>query len=329
MVRVWALSSLLLVVSVAHGQDAPDAVEEEPDASRAGETEDGAPGEVVAPGERARELWQRGIDLAAEERWGEALEYFRRSRELMERPSTVLNIAACLERLGRLNEAVDAFQTFLRISDPEAEAAFRAGAEQTLERVRQRISHLELSLDPADATVAVDGSPTEGDTSPRYLSLDPGGRNIRVSHDGYAETSFRVALLPGARESRDVTLEPLPEPETVVRVERQIRPTDPAPWIVFGAGAAVAISGGVMIGAAQVDADRVENPPAGSTWGDIEEAYDRALALRITGPALLGVGVAAMVAGITWHFVIDGYDNEHAIAILGIGPTEVSWRVDF
>ena len=51
--------------------------------------------------EEARVLFERGLALTDEERWAEALEYFRRSRAISERPSGVYNAAVALYHLGR------------------------------------------------------------------------------------------------------------------------------------------------------------------------------------------------------------------------------------
>ena len=98
--------------------------------------------------QEARELFRQGLALVQEERWGEALEYFRRSRALAERPSTIFNIGSVLVRIGRMAEAVVALEEFLRVSDPQASEAERREAERLLTEARTARARLTLTLTP-------------------------------------------------------------------------------------------------------------------------------------------------------------------------------------
>src|SRR3989442_6429932 len=90
---------------------------------------------------QARTFFEQGVQFADQERWGEALEYFRRSRALLERPRTVFNMGNALVRLGRHVETVQALQDFWRISDPQHDAELRALATQMLGQSRAAIAH--------------------------------------------------------------------------------------------------------------------------------------------------------------------------------------------
>jgi len=80
----------------------------------------------------ARALFQSGMRLVEQERWGEALEFFRRSRAIASRPSTVFNIGSMLVRLGRMAEAISTLEEFLQLSDARQNAAERAEAQRLL-----------------------------------------------------------------------------------------------------------------------------------------------------------------------------------------------------
>lgn len=162
--------------------------------------------------QEARTLFERGIQLIDEERWGEALEYLRRSRAIVERPSTVFNIAAALLRLGRPTEGVEAIQAFMRLVDRASDPQRYAEAQQMLQTAQGSVVHLQLTVSPAHATVQVDGRASPGEGPTREILVDPGRRVIEVSASGFESRSTTLESLPGARESRSITLPAVARP---------------------------------------------------------------------------------------------------------------------
>lgn len=158
----------------------------------------------------ARTLFQSGMRLVEQERWGEALEFFRRSRAIAARPSTVFNIGSVLVRLGRMAEAIETLEEFLRVSDPRQNAAERAEAQRLLGEARAARSTFTLSTNVSDAHVFIDGAAVEGQGADRSLQLDPGSHVVRLTADGHEEQSFSISVLPGQSQARAVVLRPLP-----------------------------------------------------------------------------------------------------------------------
>lgn len=164
----------------------------------------------TAPLTEARTLFEQGMRLVEAERWGEALEFFRRSRALAERPSTVFNTGSVLVRLGQMAEAIETLEAFLRVSDNAANAAERAEAQRLLGEARLAQGRLALALNVADAEVFVDAGLVAGGGDRRALLLDPGAHRLRVVAAGHAEQSLSVSVLPGQAQSIAVTLQALP-----------------------------------------------------------------------------------------------------------------------
>jgi tetratricopeptide (TPR) repeat protein len=94
---------------------------------------------------------------------------------------------------------------------------------------------------------------------------------------------------------------------------------DPAPWIVLGVGAAVAIGGAVLMGVGVSEADRVSNAPDGSRWPELQSIASTADTLWGTGIVMLGVGAAALVAGLAWG-IAGSSSSSRSSARLRIGP---------
>lgn len=160
--------------------------------------------------DKARELFEQGVSYASQERWGEALEYFRRSRALVQRPSTLFNIGVALLRLGRPTEALRALDDYLRTADPQGDAERRAEARRMLEVALQSTARLTVGVEPPAAEVRVDGERVPGEGATREVQLDPGDHRIEASADGYEPVEREVSVLPGERRTTRLQLEVAP-----------------------------------------------------------------------------------------------------------------------
>lgn len=211
--------------------------------------------ETPASSAEAQALFRRGVELGEQDRWAEALEVFRRSREIAERPNTVFNIAFALHRLGRFTQSLDVFDEYLGMTEGET-------SERRDEAVRLRgealasLAEIELEVVPPDARVLVDGEPAAVATgSPRALRLDPGRHVLRGTAPGYEEGVLSTAVLAGERGGRTLALTPRgavppggdgrddPPPGSSVLEE-------PLFWVIAGvvlAGAGVGIGVGVAV----------------------------------------------------------------------------------
>jgi hypothetical protein len=223
------------------------------------------------PTQRARELFQQGLERADQERWSEAVELFREARGLVERPSIVFNLGVALVRLGRAVEARQVFERFIEIADARREARDIAAARRHLNELASVVATLELHVDPPNAIVEVDGAIADGDGATREIAIDPGSRRVVVHFEGYEPERFEIAMSPGARELREVTLEVIPPPMPF--------PPEPAPS---------------------------DPSPAPQDGGGIEgEAW---LWILIGGVVLAGVGLG-LGFGVQWTDPVEGYDG--------------------
>jgi hypothetical protein len=170
-----------------------------------------SPGAARAQGatDEARELFLKGVQMADEQRWGEAVQYFRQSRELMDRDSTVFNLAVALFRAGKYRDAITAFEEFLGMVDPKAPAQVKSEAQGFLRKARASVAKVQLTVSPENAVVSVDGETLEGTGSQRELILDPGPRRLRIEAPSFLPQTIRLSLMSGAEASTQVELVPL------------------------------------------------------------------------------------------------------------------------
>jgi hypothetical protein len=179
--------------------------------------------------ERARDAFREGASLAKDAQWGAALAAFERSAKLRPHPWTTYNIAVCERALGQY---VRAGRTFTRALAERRDGADLPDATVAdIARFQQEIGGLvgtlDVRLDPADASVAVDGQPLEatGDAGdvPTLLAgtqpagpgkpapaarfrvvLDPGAHVFVISRAGFADAVHGETVRPG--EKRDIAL---------------------------------------------------------------------------------------------------------------------------
>lgn len=154
----------------------------------------------------ARALFEQGRAAADGERWVEALDAFRRSHAIMERPSILFNIASTLIRLGRAREAIATIEALEALADPVRDARLLSDSAAIRRQALDSLRHVTLRVRPDDATVDVDGQVLEGSGAERSTTLDPGAHAVVVRAEGYEVARF--TLEPGV-DSRDVVLEPL------------------------------------------------------------------------------------------------------------------------
>ncbi|MEZ4406883.1 MAG: PEGA domain-containing protein [Polyangiales bacterium] len=170
----------------------------------------------VDPLATAREAFQQGVAFTQQQRWGEAVEAFRRSRAAADRPRTVFNLALALQHLGRMREARQALHECLAMPATQSDASLVRDAETLLAAVRGAVATLELQVAPTESTVRADGELRTGSGRARLVDLDPGRHAVNVSAEGMNAQDFSLTLSPGERVVRRVDL--ASRPATVVIV---------------------------------------------------------------------------------------------------------------
>jgi hypothetical protein len=249
----------------------------------------------------ARSLFERGVQLSAQERWGEALDYFQRSRALVERPNTVFNLATTLVRLGRLVEARVALQDYLRISDASRDQATRADAQRMIDNASSAIATLALAVTPADADVRIDGRATLGTGAARAIELDPGTHTLTISQRGYVTSTTPLSAGPAERMSRAIALAPLSTTGAISITAAPITATIRIDGRLVGIGSySDALEPGSHIVEVTADGFEATRRPVVVARGDnivIHAALSRQRNF-LTSPAFLGTAGGVVVVGV-------------------------------
>lgn len=158
--------------------------------------------------DEAKELFRSGLALLGAGDTQKALEYFLRSRELVPSSKNTVNAAICLERLGRLDEALELYEEVLARFADELDDEDRANLGPVVAGLRERLGYLELTSN-VDGLVVVDGRGRGKLPLSGPLRLVPGTRQLRIVKDGYRTFQRPVEVTAGKSVSLDAELEPL------------------------------------------------------------------------------------------------------------------------
>ncbi len=158
---------------------------------------------VRAEGSEAGEAFQKGVDAVAAQQWADALGWFERAHAIKPHALSLYNIGVAELRLGHLTRARVAFYGSLALDaeNNHAQLAPSLADEMNgfIRDIETRLVYLTITIEPAGATVTVDGKP---------LAVDPTGRSklyiagISAAADPSPDlpTSFETAVDPGQRD---------------------------------------------------------------------------------------------------------------------------------
>jgi hypothetical protein len=253
---------------------------------------------------QARELFQQAYKDEQEKRFADALEKFRKVAAVKETPAVRYRIGAVLEGSGRLREARDTFRALAATRDqlkPEEQEIAASAAERVLDLDR-RVPKLLVRAEnaPPDTRLLVDGAPVPVTEQPHAVELDPGEHLVAATAPGHRAFEGKVTLPERSEVPFPVVLEKeTPPPSPPVAGNKTLA------WIAIGAGAALAITGTVLLvdreSAIQDIKDACPGPDGSCPTISrqyVEDAESRAALFEPLGVSFIAVGAVAVGAGI-------------------------------
>jgi hypothetical protein len=201
----------------------------------------------------AEELFRQGRAAAQKKDFLEACEKFRESNRLDAALGTLLNIADCEEKIGRLATSWTLFQEVaqrLPVDDERRAIALQRG--QALEARVPRLSvHLAPTTQP-DVVVRRDGVVLGSASLNTWLPVDPGEHVVVVTAPGTESASFVARVGEGERSELDVRVgPPVYEPYDPEASTPNHQPKEHTAAFMFATLGAIGliggISGGIMV----------------------------------------------------------------------------------
>lgn len=185
--------------------------------------------------EEARKLFKDGVGFLNRGSFAEALDRFERAYDLWHNPKILLNIATTLRELGRLPDAANAYQQYLKDSGADPERV--PEVQKALAEIDPKVSVLQVEVKTPGASLSVHGTALrresartlrlvrtlgdEADASSTWtVRVVPGEHLISIAKEGFETHTEKVMLAAGEKRSLTIGLDPRgghasgePEPE--------------------------------------------------------------------------------------------------------------------
>lgn len=295
--------------------------------------------------------YRPAVELALSEyregHFEEARAEFRRAHAFFPNARTLRGIGMAEFELRNYGESVTALKEALQSQVRPLEGELRAETERLLARAINYIARVTVELEPATATITIDGAlATLGPE--RLLLLRVGDHVLEFRAEGRVSERRELRINGGEQQTLHIVLnEPVATPAIVptaptddvtpvaaAHASSTTRTTEPAeasnssplPWIITGVSAAVLVGGIVLVAMAQSDIAAVEELKDGATWNnDLQSGYDSAPLKSGIGIALIGLGAAGIGAGAYLLMTGSDTDEEGSTQVaLGLGSASIT-----
>jgi hypothetical protein len=174
--------------------------------------------EAVKRAARAKELNKQGLAMLDAGDLERALDYFLQSRQVLPTTKNVTNSAIVLEKLGRLDEALELYEELLLKYAGGLEDADREAIAPAMADLRPKVGSVEVSSN-IGGVVQIDGRVRGKLPLLSPIRVMPGKHAIRVIQVGYREFETTVEVAAGESKSVDAKLDAIPGVGTLQVVE--------------------------------------------------------------------------------------------------------------
>lgn len=155
----------------------------------------------------AERLFREGRALMLDGRFDEACPMLEQSQKLDPHVGTLLNVAACHERQGKVGSAWVEYQKALTAARAEGQADRAQLAEERIAVLEPRVPWLRISTAMEDVTITLDGGELAPAALGQEMPVDPGVRAVVAERRGVKVFEARVALRESERRSVRVVAE--------------------------------------------------------------------------------------------------------------------------
>lgn len=267
-----------------------------------------APDNLIRPEEvnlepaKAKELerkYKNDADQAyARADYKETLIALQRAYLISKNPRYIANQGLVLEKLGRYEEAIQALEYFLLTGPPPEK---KLAAQKVISNLKPEV---KITTDPSKAKVLIDGQELSGQVTPLTLNLIAGKHLLEIRLRGYE--TFKTNLFVEAGKSisaqYSLQLDARAMMEEERRIAEQIKspelpPINSAQMSSLAVGAVSLGIGAVSLWASRdalIERDSARNS---ESWA---VAQREAESFSTLGYSAAGVGITALIGGVTW-----------------------------
>lgn len=318
-----ALRAILLLVMVLVVPVSPAFAQEEDPAAAKEPTKE----ELAA----ARQLFQEGKKLESGGDWSGALERFEKVSKVKMTPQVRFHVAFCHEHLGRMVEAINGFELAAQEAQAVGAGDVIENAPRRAAALRERVAHVKLNVTGTVHTskVLLDGREVSLALSGTSIPVDPGPHQVDVRRGKETTFSQELTLAEAETITLDIAIDdpeppPDPDPDPNPDPDPDKVPPDPVKkgseldrlpaYIAAGVGVVALIASAALWGLREETVNNIavgcDDPEAytGCNPDDVGLA-DTALQYDTGSKVLLGVGLAAVAAGVVMWFLLEPKDG--------------------
>ncbi|MBN1654255.1 MAG: PEGA domain-containing protein [Deltaproteobacteria bacterium] len=280
-----------------------------------------AQAEESAAVERARTLFNIGVQRYDQGNYQGALEAFEEAYRLRPHPAVRLNMASCYDHLGRDANAVFHYERYLEEAGGDKER--QKDVEEALEKLYKKMGKLTVTVSPDGSTVLVDDSEPRVSPIKEPIHLEAGEHKITVTQNGYEPAKRRVKIGRGELTEIIIALKKKSD-AAVASVPAAVTEQPPPEQISKPEGEGEAVQSGEPIESSATQSERValaeiDRPSNGST--DDRDSIFGGSRILISGAVTAAFGMAALVctvaalgAEMQYNSSIDAASNSPSVA---------------
>ncbi|WP_437596335.1 tetratricopeptide repeat protein [Sorangium sp. So ce590] len=220
----------------------------------------------------AEVLFRQGRDLFKDGKYPEACDKFEESQRIEPKPGTLLNLAVCHEKVGKLATAWAELSSVEEVARREGRKDREGFARAQREALEKRLARLEVRMaaPPASLRLTLDGEPLSGAALNAPFPIDPGQHRVAAAAPGKRAWSTDVEV-PPERATIVVTVPALEDAPPAALAPRAAGPA-PAPRPQAGSTGTVLMATGFSVGAVGLVVGAVAGALTLSKSGALAEA---------------------------------------------------------
>lgn len=193
-------------LALAWGLVVPSAAIAQPASSAAAEAQPADDDPTLA---EAKDLNRQGLAILNAGDVERALQLFQASRNVLPAAKNTANVAICLDRLGRYDEALAMYEELLTKYGEGLDEEGRAAIVPAMEALRLKVGSLDVAAN-VDGMLEIDGKRRGSLPLPAALRLVAGHHSVSITKQGYDDFTSDVEVGAGATTQLDAKLKPIP-----------------------------------------------------------------------------------------------------------------------